>query len=57
MRNKEGYIDSTAGKAMNPIHTPQRLKSITAPPRKKPEKREGEKKKFVYYSIPVYTSK
>lgn len=55
MRNKEGYLDPTAGKAMNPA-TPT-LKSISAPPRKKPPKKEGEEKKFVYYSVPVYTSK
>ena len=57
MRNSEGYTDPTAGKALNSKEETKRLKSITAPPRKKPMKREGEKKELVYYSVPAYTSK
>lgn len=63
MKNNEGYTDLTAGIAMGKVMDPTRrapqphLKSITAPPREKWKKKEGEKKKIVYCSVPAYTSK
>jgi len=57
MRNSEGYIDPTASRAMKPWKEEKLLKSITAPQRKKPVKKQKSEKKIEYYSTPAYISK